>query len=274
MKRIGVFDSGVGGLSVWRELTSQIPDIDTIYLADQAHIPYGPQPPEAILEYSRNIVKFLEREGCTAVVLACNTASAVALQDLRAENPQLLFVGMEPAIKPAAEMSRSGTVAVLATATTLEGQLFSNTVSKHATDMRVIRQPCPGLVEQIERGETTSPATLTLLRIFLEQPLLAGADTFVLACTHYAFVRQAIQQLTGSSTQVVDPAPAIARRLQDLLQGEVSHQAGESTGHHVFYTTRDSASFDRVASQLLEKPVQSKPLRWNDSGSLESGPNQ
>jgi glutamate racemase len=274
MKRIGVFDSGVGGLSVWRELASQMPDIDTLYLADQAHIPYGPQAPESILEYSRSIVRFLQQEGCTVIVIACNTASAVALHRLRAENPQLVFVGMEPAIKPAAEMSRSGTVAVLATATTLEGQLFSDTVSKHATDMRVIRQPCPGLVEQIERGETASPATLTLLRIFLEQPLLAGADTFVLACTHYAFVRQAIQQLTGSSTQVVDPAPAIARRLRDLLQDEKSQQAGESAGQHVFYTTGDSASFDRVASQLLEQPIQSKPMHWNSNGGLESAQNQ
>ena len=274
MKRIGVFDSGVGGLSVWRELTLRMPNIDTIYLADQGHIPYGPQPPEVILDYSRAIVRFLECEGCTAVVLACNTASAVALQKLRAEKPQLLFVGMEPAIKPAAEMSRSGAVAVLATATTLEGQLFSDTRRKHATGMRVIRQPCPGLVEQIERGETTSPATLEMLRIFLEQPLLAGADTFVLACTHYAFVRQPIQQLAGPSTQVVDPAPAIARRLQALLQEETSPQIGASRGNHVFYTTGATAPFDRVASQLLEQPIHSSQLHWDNSGRLERSPNQ
>lgn len=274
MKRIGVFDSGVGGLSVWRELTRQMPSINTLYLADQTHIPYGPQSPEVILGYSRAIVRFLQGEGCTAIVIACNTASAVALQSLRAENPQLLFVGMEPAIKPAVEMSRSGTIAVLATATTLEGQLFSSTWRKHATGVRVIRQPCPGLVEQIERGETNSPATLEMLRVFLEQPLLAGADTFVLACTHYAFVRHPIQQLTGPSTHVVDPAPAIARRLQTLLQVETLPPEGAPPGEHVFYSSGDTTTFDRVTSQLLEQPVQSSPLYWSASGDLQRGSNK
>jgi len=260
MQRVGVFDSGLGGLSVWRELRRALPGIDTIYVADQAHIPYGPRTPETILGYSRGIVSFLVEEGCETIVVACNTASAAALQPLRADWPDKTFIGMEPAIKPAVQASRSGVVVVLATATTLEGTLFQQTVQRVAQGVRVLRQPCPGLVEQIERGETDTPATREMLRVFLEQPRLAGADVCVLGCTHYAFARAALEELVGDSMHILDPAPAIARRLHSLLGDEVP--TADSV-QHLLYTTGDVTAFDRVASSLLGYSVQGHPLTWN-----------
>jgi len=129
LQRIGVFDSGLGGLSVWREIRRVLPGLDTVYVADQAHIPYGPRAPETVLDYARGITEFLAASGCRTVVVACNTASAAALHTLRAERADLTFIGMEPAIKPAVEASRSGTVVVLATATTLEGGTLQGDVA-------------------------------------------------------------------------------------------------------------------------------------------------
>lgn len=275
MGRVGVFDSGVGGLSVWRELRQALPHLDTVYVADQAHIPYGPLPPSIVLEYSRHIVQFLERQGCEAIVIACNSASAAALQALRTQKPHLQFIGMEPAIKPAAESTRSGIVVVLATVNTLAGELFRETSKKYAANVRVLAQPCPGLVEQIERGETDTAATDALLRLFLEEPLLAGADTCVLGCTHYAFVRPLLEKLLPEHAQIIDPAPAIARRVQRLLDERVATSTIPSTSvprttttasQHQIWTTGPVEEFKRVTSQLLQETVEAQHLRWTPEG--------
>jgi glutamate racemase len=261
VQRIGVFDSGLGGLSVWREIRRTLPGVDTVYVADQAHMPYGPLSPQTVLDHSRGITAYLEKSGCQSVVIACNTASAAALHTLRADRPDLTLIGMEPAIKPAVEMSRSGTVVVLATPTTLEGALFQETLQRVARDARVLRQPCPGLVEQIERGETNSPATREMLRVFLEHPIHAGADVCVLGCTHYVFVRPLLVELVGDVMQIIDPAPAIARRVATLI-GTVPQRT--SPPLHALYTTGRPADFDRVASGLLDEPVASRGLIWRD----------
>ena len=277
LRRVGVFDSGVGGLSVWRSLRQTLPDLDTVYVADQAHIPYGPLPPATVLEYSRHIVQFLVQQGCAVIVVACNTASAAALDTLRNQHPGIEFIGMEPAIKPAAESSRSAVVAVLATATTLEGDLFRETSRRYAADIRVMAQPCPGLVEQIERGETDTPATRELLRVFLEQPLLAGADTCVLGCTHYAFVRPLLEELLPTDTRIIDPAPAIAQRVRDQLglksSGEpaaapqqADQQTSNTTATHALWTTGPVDEFTRVATQLLQRSVHAQHLEWTVDG--------
>ena len=257
--RVGVFDSGVGGLSVWRELRNALPHLSTIYVADQAHIPYGPLPPATVLEYSLGIV--------------CNSASAAALQPMRTQKPHLDLVGMEPAIKPAAESSRSGVVVVLATANTLEGELFQNTSQRHAAHVRVIAQPCPGLVEQIERGETDTQATRDLLRILLEQPLLAGADTCVLGCTHYAFVRPLLQSLLPDQSQIIDPAAAIARRVQRLFEERATANPARGVsptlrheGQHQLWTTGPVDRFVSTASKLLHEDIQARALCWTPRG--------
>jgi glutamate racemase len=261
MSRVGIFDSGVGGLSVWREIAARYPALETVYVADQAHIPYGPRGLEEIRDFSRGITRFLLDLGCSAVVLACNTASAASLAALRAEFPALPFVGMEPAVKPAAATSRSRVAGVLATPATFQGALFATTVERFAAGVRLVRQVCPGLVERIEAGELDGDGTEALLRECLAPSLAAGADTIVLACTHYPFARHAIERLAGDGVAVIDPAPAIARQVARVA----GHAAAPA--HHaepVFFTTGDIGSFERVASLLLARPVRARHARWRD----------
>jgi len=257
--RVGVFDSGIGGLSVWREIRRQHPQLETHYVADQAHIPYGGRSKAQVLEYSRGITRFLLERGCQAIVVACNTASAVALHPLRQEFPQQIFVGMEPAVKPAAELSRRKVVGVLGTQATLEGDLFLGTVERHASDTVVVRQACPGLVECIEAGILTGAELEGLLRRFLQAPIEAGADVLVLACTHYPLVRETIESLVGPGVLVIDPAPAIARQLGRSLLPET---VGNAQGAEFFATTGDPARFDRLATAILGRPVSAIPVRW------------
>jgi glutamate racemase len=257
--RVGVFDSGVGGLSVWREIARQLPALETIYVADQAHIPYGPRPAAEILRLSRGITRFLIEQGCEAVVAACNTASAAALSALRAEFPRAPIVGMEPAVKPAASASRRQVVGVLATPATFQGELFATTVDRFAADVHIVRQVCPGLVERIEAGDLGGPETREMLRSFLAPSLAAGADTIVLACTHYAFVRPVLEELAGAGVTVIDPAPAIARQVGRVTKAPMERPHGSA----LFLTTGDPERFDRVASMLLERPVHAAAVVWD-----------
>ena len=272
--RIGVFDSGVGGLSVWREIVTELPQLDTVYVADQVHIPYGARPPAQILEYARGICRFLVDEGCTAIVMACNAASAAALLPLRHELPGLDLVGMEPAIKPASHLSARRVVGVLATPPTLGGELFRATLARHAADMHVIQQPCPGLVELVEAGVVAGPRVESVLRRFLTPSIDASADVLVLACTHYPFLRDAIARVAGPDVRILDPAPAVAQQVKRIVVQQGSARAAAATlptaaspPRRRFYTTGDRAQFERVASQLLGTPLTAAVARW-DSGAL------
>jgi glutamate racemase len=269
--RVGVFDSGVGGLSVWREIARRVPGLETVYIADQAHIPYGPRPREEIRAYARGITRFLLERGCTVVVVACNAASAAALADLRAGFEGTPFVGMEPAVKPAAETSRRRVVGVLATPATLQGDLFATTVERFASDVRIVRQVCPGLVEQIESGDVDGSATREMLRGFLQPALEAGADMLVLACTHYPFVRPAIEALAGPDVQVIDPAPAIARQVERVL-GAARPSDGAGAARPVFYTTGPVEVFESTAARLLGTSVRARAAEWRDDRLVEAAP--
>src|SRR5512139_868791 len=156
---IGVFDSGIGGLSVWREIARQLPQEDTIYFADQIHIPYGPRSLEEIRAFSEAITRFLLDRDCKLIVVACNAASAAALKYLRTAFPEVPFVGMEPAVKPAAETTHTGAVGVLATPATFQGELFASVVERFANGVQLVNQICPGLVEQVEAGRLDTPDT-------------------------------------------------------------------------------------------------------------------
>ncbi|MEN8719328.1 MAG: glutamate racemase [Oceanococcaceae bacterium] len=219
--RVGVFDSGVGGLSVLREILTRAPALDVHYHADQRRIPWGPQPVDELHRYCHNISQQLARRGCTHIVVACNTASAVALQTLRAEFPTLTFVGMEPAIKPAATLTRSGVIGLLATPATLAGELLANTRARHAAHVDIVSDPCVGLVDAIESGdEAHVHARLNAI----VPPLLArGADVLVLGCTHYPFALATLAALAGPAVRLVDPAPAVARQLLRVI-GEAPHE--------------------------------------------------
>ncbi len=208
---IGIFDSGVGGLSVLRAIRQQLPHESVVYFADQGHVPYGPRPLEQVRKFSEAITRFLLGQGAKLIVVACNTASAAALHSLRLTFPEVPFVGMEPAVKPAAEATRSGVVGVLATPATFQGELYASVVERFAGKVTLLQSVCPGLVQQIERGDLDGCATRLILETALSPMLKQGIDTVVLGCTHYPFVIPLIQQIAGPAVRVIDPAPAIAR---------------------------------------------------------------
>lgn len=249
---VGIFDSGVGGLSVWREIARQLPAEATIYAADQAHIPYGPRPAADVRAFAEAVTRALLERGCKAIVVACNTASAAALKPLRERHPEVPFVGMEPAVKPAALHSRSRVVGVMATPGTLQGRMFADVVERFAAGVEVVRQPCPGLVEQIERGELETPATEALLRELLEPMLDAGADTIVLACTHYPFVMPLIRRIAGESVQLIDPAPAVVRQLARVLAERGLRADPGAAPAHRFLTTGDRVQLQRALCRLVD----------------------
>ncbi len=185
---IGIFDSGVGGLSVLRAIRADLPDESILYVADQIHVPYGPRPMEEVRLFAVGITKFLLSQGSKLIVVACNAASAAALQQLRFLFPDTIFVGMEPAVKPAAEYSTSKIVAVLATPATFQGELYASVVERFASGVILLPHTCPGLVDQIEAGDLDGPVTRQILSEALVPLINQGADTVVLGCTHYPLV--------------------------------------------------------------------------------------
>jgi glutamate racemase len=248
---IGIFDSGVGGLSVWREIAREMPDESTIYVADQAHLPYGARPAEDIRAFAEAITARLLGEGCKAIVVACNTASAAALKALRERHPEMVFVGMEPAVKPAALHSKSKVVGVMATAGTLQGRMFALAVERFAAGVTLVNQPCPGLVERIEAGELETRATEALLRELLAPMLKAGADTLVLACTHYPFVQPLIRKIAGDGLHIIDPAPAVTRQLARLLDERGLRAPAGARATQRFLTSGEPAALQRALRALV-----------------------
>ena len=248
---IGIFDSGVGGLSVWREIVRQMPHAGTLYLADQAHVPYGPRSAEEILGFARSITDFLLAQGAGIIVVACNTASGVALHELRAAYPDVPFVGMEPAVKPAAEQTHNGRVGVIATPTTFQGTLFKQLADRFGHDVEIHTRICPGLVAAVEAGDLDTPGTRLLLETCLAPLIATGIDQLVLGCTHYPFLRPTIERIVGPDVAVIDPAPAVARQTGRLLRKQdlLSHDTGPP--HHTFFTSGPAARLHRMARTLV-----------------------
>ena len=252
---IGVFDSGVGGVSVLREIRRELPAEDLIYLADSAYTPYGDRPAAVIIERSIATVTLLEREGVKAVVVACNTATGVAVDTLRARF-SLPIVAIEPAVKPAAAQTRSGVVGVLATTQTLASERFSKLVETHAGGVRVMTQPSPGLVEVVEAGQLSTAATRSLVERYVRPLIDQGADTIVLGCTHYPFLSAVIQDIAGPDVTVIDPAVAVARELRRRLQGGGLLAPDTRIGSERFWTTGPPAQSQTVIAQLWGTPVE------------------
>jgi glutamate racemase len=258
---IGIFDSGLGGLSVWRQIVRQLPDESTVYFADRAHVPYGGRQPQQIRAYSEAICTALSEAGCKVIVVACNTASAVALHHLRERFPDCLILGLEPAVKPAVAITRSGVVGVMATPATFQGRLYRATVGRHAASVQVVEQVCLGLADLVEAGDLAGTRTDALLLSFLQPMLAAGADTIVLGCTHYPFVIEAIRRLVGPDVAVIDPAPAVARHLGSLLH-HYAMQAPAGSACHRFFTTGAADQFDRDALRLIAVETASASIPW------------
>lgn len=214
---IGVFDSGIGGLTVLEEIQQLLPHESLLYVADGGHIPYGEKSPAFILERTRRVAAFFRAQGAKAFVIACNTATVAAVADVRRDYPDWPLVGMEPAVKPAAAATRSGVVGVLATTGTLQSAKFAALLDRFAADVQVITRPCPGLVELIETGDLGSPALRQLLQGYVEPLVGAGCDTIILGCTHYPFLKPLLAQMLPPSIILIDTGAAVARQLKRLL---------------------------------------------------------
>ena len=217
MANIGVFDSGLGGLWILKYLEEELPSYNFIYYADQAHLPYGSKTPDEITKFSSDIVDFLLYKDCEIIVIACNTATSASIKTLR-EKYDIPFVGIEPAIKPASELSKTKHIGVLATKVTAEGQKLQDSIEQYAQDVEVHTVIGYGLVELVEEGKADSDEAEMLLREYLEPLLNKNIDQLVLGCTHYAFLINRIKKIVGDKVNIIDPAPAVVKRVKNLLQ--------------------------------------------------------
>jgi glutamate racemase len=254
---IGVFDSGVGGLSVLKAIRAALPNEDLVYVADSGHAPYGDQSESHITQRTMTVGSWLAEQGVKAITIACNTATVVAAKTLR-EQTHLPVVAIEPAIKPAVALTRSGVVAVLATSQTVQSASVARLIDLYGADKRVLLQACPGWVEQVELADLHSEQTLALVRQFVAPLIAQGADTLVLGCTHYPFLRDAIQQVAGHGVNLIDPAEAVARELSRRLQevgALLSDSPDQSAGRVQFFTTGDAGQAQAVISHLWDGPV-------------------
>lgn len=247
---IGVFDSGVGGISVLREIRALLPHENLIYYADSGHCPYGGKPQAEIQARASAITDFFLSRGAKLIVVACNTATIAAVEMLRATYP-IPFVGMEPAVKPAAAQTRSGVVGVLATGAALAGEKFHKLVAEHANGVRMITQPCPGLVERVEQGDLSGPDTRALVRHYTAPLLAQGADVLVLGCTHYPFLRPVIAETVGPAIALIDTGEAVARQARRLLERDGALSAGGKSGSVEWHSSGDLATFALVRERLL-----------------------
>ena len=220
MATIGIFDSGSGGLSVYREIVKLLPYERYVYFADNAHCPYGDKTAGFIQARARAITDFLLGKGADIIVVACNTATAAAIATLRSEYPHVPFVGMEPAVKPAALGTKTGVIGVLATAGTLKGSKYLNTKGLFEDDVRIVEHVGEGFVELVENGILDGPEAFATVKASLQPLLDAGADRIVLGCTHYPFLRPVVEAIADPGVQVIDPAPAVARQTVRLLEND------------------------------------------------------
>ena len=245
---IGLFDSGVGGLSIMQEVRKLLPEEDLIYFADSAYCPYGVKPPEVIKARCFNICNFLIEQGVKLIVVASNTTSVTGLDIIR-EHYSIPIVGVEPAIKPAAEKSRNGKIGILATGVTLKGERFSSLIERYGNGVEVFTQPCPGLVELVEEGKLNNPETEALLHHYLDPILAHGSDTIVLGCTHYPFLRPIVQAITGREITVIDTGEAVARQVGRVINSLNQIHTGKK-GKEIFYTSGSAAKVTQTIQDL------------------------
>ncbi|MEZ4986596.1 MAG: glutamate racemase [Saprospiraceae bacterium] len=249
---VGIFDSGIGGLSVANAIYRLLPHESLVYYADTGHVPYGPRTTAEIRDFSFDITEQLLGRGCKMIVLACNTATAAALEALREHWPDVPFVGMEPAVKPAAAATQTGKVGVLATLSTIRSERYTQLMERYANHIEVMENPCIGLVDLIEAGQLDSPQTRALLSDIVQPMLAADVDTLVLGCTHYPVLLPLLHQITGENIHLIDPAPAVARQVARRLA--TLHLAA-SDSHQPVYQFMASGTFTNL-SFLTEIPFE------------------
>jgi len=266
---IGIFDSGVGGLSVLRHIRKQLPSHPIFYLADQLHVPYGPRTLEEVRSFSIAITRFLLEKGARVIVVACNTASAAALHTLRETFPGIPFVGMEPAVKPAASHTTSGVVGVLATPATFQGELFASVVERFAQGIKILKSTCPGLVEEIEAGRVNGSRTQEILHQALDPMLKQNVDTIVLGCTHYPFAIDQIKDIVGTGVEVIDPSPAIARQTERILN-QMGWRGNQDLATEIqIYTSGSVVALQHLLPKLLTKNYPVNQVNWIKNSVIE-----
>ena len=262
---IGVFDSGIGGVSVLREIARQLPAEDLVYFADSANVPYGNRPQADIERLSLAAADFLLRQGAKLIVVACNTASAAALAALRAAYA-VPFVGMVPAIKPAVARSRTHKVGVLATAGTFRGRLYADVVERFAEGAEVHTQVGQGLVELVEAGDIASPTAEAAVARYVTPLLDAGVDTLVLGCTHYPFLSPTIERVSGGRLTIIEPSPAIAAQVERVLAERGGLHPPGAAGTRRYVTSGDPAHFAAVLARLSAADGETRGARWENGG--------
>ena len=266
---IGVFDSGVGGLSVLRSIRELMPEEPVLYFGDQGHVPYGPRSLEQIQSFSEGITQFLLDHESKLIVVACNTASAAALTYLRGRFPAVSFVGMEPAVKPAAESTKTGRVGVLATPATFQGALYASVVERFGTGVELFQHTCPGLVAQIEKGELESDITRGILEDALHPMMEKNIDTVVLGCTHYPFVIPLIERIAGKNVRVIDPAPSVAKQAKRLLEAAGTRSTQQERASIRFFTSGDVEAMKSILPQLLGEDGEVEAVAWKNDREVD-----
>jgi len=264
---VGVLDSWVGGLSILRELRTLLPAEHLVYLADQGHVPYGPRTIEQVRDFTLKVARFLLAQQAKLIVVACNAASAAGLYALREAFPAIPFVGMEPAVKPAAHDTRTGVIGVIATEATFQGELYASVVGRFAQEVHVETRACPEFVLLAEAGQTDTPAAREAVHRCLAPLVAAGIDQLVLGCTHFPFLTAAIQAEVGAGVTIVDPSPAIARQTAAVLDRDHLRHPDGGSGSVIYYTSGDPARFRSTLGALLGAEIAAaadvRTARWS-----------
>lgn len=249
----------MGGLSIAKFIAEKLPHEHLIYVADTLYAPYGDKPVEFIVERVNLIAHSLIKQGVKALVIACNTATVNAIEQLRAK-VHIPIIGVEPAIKPAAKLSRSKKVAILATQATSDNQRFKDLINKHHNGAKVLIQPCPGLVEFIEQGQQNSQACHALLTQYIEPLLKQEIDTLVLGCTHYPFVQDTIAQIAGKQVTIIETAAPVTQQLANQLAHKNISACKTQSAHYQFYSSKANHLQAKTFSQLWQRPLELRQL--------------
>lgn len=254
---IGVFDSGIGGLSIAKSIQRILPNENLVYVADSLHAPYGDKTAEFIERRSGQVIEFLMSHQAKIIVVACNTATVSSIEKFR-QTYDIPFVGVEPGIKPAASLSKTGTIGVMATKRTLESEQFFQLIRNFAPQKKVVSQACIGLVEQIEKLQLDSRETMKLLTDYLTPILAAGADQIVLGCTHYSFVKPSISEIVKDKASIIDTSEAVAKQLVRQLEGLKLTNQNNSVGTQLFFSSDNLDRFSSILYRLWDNPSKAK----------------
>ena len=260
---IGVFDSGVGGLTVAREIMRQIPNERIIYFGDTARVPYGSKSKETIIRFSRQIIRFLQSKGVKAIVIACNTASALALDTVQPEFDIPIIGVLRPGAKEAARVTKNGKIGVIATESTIECLVYTEVIHSHKPNARVLGKPCPLIVPLVEEGWLKDPVTVEVANRYLEPLLESGIDTLIMGCTHYPLLRSTLRQIMGEKVNLVNPAYETARELKALLERDGLNNDGKQSyegAMHEFYVSDAANKFKNFANSILPDGVDTTQL--------------